>query len=125
MTGTVVVINPAKTGIPVWKGRLGPNKIEVLKIHEADFISDSGQEIYNVLMDNGGQNIMIMGVHLNMCVLGRSFGIRQMAKLGKNVVLVRDMTDTMYNPEMSPYVSHFEGTDLSSNMWRNFGSPLF
>lgn len=44
-----------------------------------------------------------------------------MAKLGKNVVLVRDMTYTMYNPEMPPYVSHFEGTDLSSNMWRIIG----
>ena len=33
-----------------------------------------------------------------MCVLGRPFGLRQMAKNGKNVVLMRDMTDTMYNP---------------------------
>ena len=35
-----------------------------------------------------------------------------MAKNGKNVVLMRDMTDTMYNPKMSPFVSHFTGTDL-------------
>ena len=34
-----------------------------------------------------------------MCVLGRPFGIRQMVHLGKNVALMRDMTDTMYNPE--------------------------
>ena len=52
-----------------------------------------------------------LGVHTNMCVLGRPFGLRQMAKNGKNVVLVRDMTDTMYNPRSWPYVSHFEGTD--------------
>ena len=39
-----------------------------------------------------------LGVHTNMCVLGRPFGLRQMAKNGKNVVLMRDMTDTMYNP---------------------------
>ena len=26
--------------------------------------------------------------------------------------LVRDMTDTMYNPARAPYVSHFTGTDL-------------
>jgi hypothetical protein len=25
---------------------------------------------------------------------------------------MRDMTDTMYNPQRSPYVSHFTGTDL-------------
>ena len=29
-----------------------------------------------------------------MCVLGRPFGLRQMARLGKNTALVRDMTDT-------------------------------
>jgi len=47
-----------------------------------------------------------------MCVLGRPFGLRQMAKNGKKVVLMRDMTDTMYNPARAPYVSHFTGTDL-------------
>ena len=30
---------------------------------------------------------------------------------GKNVVLVRDLTDTMYNSRSWPYVSHFEGTN--------------
>ncbi|MCC6493549.1 MAG: protein-signal peptide and transmembrane prediction, partial [Pirellulales bacterium] len=48
----------------------------------------------------------------NMCVLGRPFGVRQLVKMGKNVVLVRDLTDTMYNHEMKPRVSHFEGTEL-------------
>jgi len=47
-----------------------------------------------------------------MCVLGRPFGLRQMAKNGKTVVLMRDMTDTMYNPKMPPMVSHFKGTEL-------------
>ena len=47
-----------------------------------------------------------------MCVLGRPFGIRQMTDLGKNVALMRDMTDTMYNPEKRPMVDHFAGTDL-------------
>jgi hypothetical protein len=35
-----------------------------------------------------------------------------MARFGKNVVLVRDLTDTMYNPRAWPYVSHFRGTEL-------------
>ncbi len=46
----------------------------------------------------GSSNVILLGVHPNMCVLGRPFGLRQMAKNGKNVVLMRDMTDTMYNP---------------------------
>jgi putative membrane-bound dehydrogenase-like protein len=47
-----------------------------------------------------------------MCVLGRPFSIRQMVEVGKNVVLMRDMTDTMYNSRMRPFVNHFRGTDL-------------
>ncbi len=33
-----------------------------------------------------------------MCVLGRSFAIKTMVRRGKNVMLARDLTDTMYNP---------------------------
>jgi nicotinamidase-related amidase len=83
-----------------------------IKIHDQDVISDSGVEIWNVLEDRGIKNVILLGVHTNMCVLGRPFGLRQMAKNGKNVVLMRDMTDTMYNPKASPYVSHFRGTEL-------------
>lgn len=81
-----------------------------ITIKDEDAISDSGVEIWNLLADRGINNVMLVGVHTNMCVLGRPFGLRQMAKNGKNVVLVRDLTDTMYNPKMPPYVSHFEGT---------------
>jgi nicotinamidase-related amidase len=83
-----------------------------LTIKDEDAISDSGSEIWNLLEDRGINNVMLVGVHTNMCVLGRPFGLRQMAKNGKNVVLVRDLTDTMYNPKKAPYVSHFEGTRL-------------
>lgn len=79
---------------------------------ERDFISDNGEEIWSILKRNGRENVILLGVHTNMCVLGRPFGLRQMAKNGKNVVLMRDMTDTMYNPKMKPFVSHFTGTDL-------------
>ena len=76
-----------------------------------DFISDRGDEVWNILEHRGIKNVILTGVHTNMCVLGRPFGLRQMARNGKNVVLVRDMTDTMYNPKRWPYVSHFTGTD--------------
>ena len=42
-----------------------------------DGISDNGQEIYNFCHHLGIKNIVLMGVHTNMCVLGRPFGIRQ------------------------------------------------
>jgi type 1 glutamine amidotransferase/nicotinamidase-related amidase len=84
---------------------------DLLTIRDGDAISDSGVEIWNLLEQRGIRNVMLVGVHTNMCVLGRPFGLRQMSKNGKNVVLVRDLTDTMYNPEKSPYVTHFVGTD--------------
>ena len=79
---------------------------------DKDAITDDGVETWNLLEERGAKNVILLGVHANMCVLGRPFGLRQMAKNGKNVVLMRDMTDTMYNPKMPPYVSHFRGTDL-------------
>lgn len=86
---------------------------ETLEIDNSrDFISDDGEEIWSILERHNRQNVILLGVHTNMCVLGRPFGLRQMAKNGKNVVLMRDMTDTMYNPKMPPFVSHFTGTDL-------------
>ena len=88
------------------------SQIDTLKIQDEDYISDNGEEIWSILEHHGIDNVILVGVHTNMCVLGRPFGLRQMAKNGKHVVLMRDMTDTMYNPQKSPFVSHFTGTDL-------------
>lgn len=87
-------------------------QIAAIDIGPDDVISDNGQEVFNVLHDRKIDHVLILGVHLNMCVLGRPFAIRQLKRLGKDVVLVRDMTDTMYNSKMKPYVDHFTGTDL-------------
>ena len=83
-----------------------------IRIDDADVISDKGQEVYNYFIAQGIKNVIYMGVHTNMCVLGRSFGIRQMTKLGFNAALVRDLTDTMYNPRRRPFVDHAAGTEL-------------
>ncbi|MDA0282420.1 MAG: ThuA domain-containing protein [Planctomycetota bacterium] len=91
-----------------WKAQMDLLEIDA----ERDFISDNGEEIWSILERNDCKNVILLGVHTNMCVLGRPFGLRQMAKNGKNVVLMRDMTDTMYNPLRKPFVSHFTGTDL-------------
>ncbi len=87
-------------------------QIDILSIEPQDAISDSGVEIGNLLAQQGIENVMLLGVHTNMCVIGRPFGLRNMVRLGKNVVLVRDMTDTMYNSRQSPRVSHVRGTEL-------------
>ena len=77
-----------------------------------DAISSSGQEVFNLMKLEGIKNVVMMGVHTNMCVLGRPFGIRQLTRLGYNVALARDLTDAMYDPRKYPYVSHTRGTEL-------------
>lgn len=92
-------------------GRPWTQQHKAIEIVEGDAITDSAEAFY-LMKQRGIENVIVMGVHTNMCVLGRPFSIRQMAMQGQNVVLVRDMTDTMYNPAKSPFVSHFSGTDL-------------
>jgi nicotinamidase-related amidase/type 1 glutamine amidotransferase len=87
-------------------------QIETLTIMDQDLISDSGVEIGAYFQKKGIKNVILMGVHTNMCVIGRSFGLRAMVRMGMNVVLMRDMTDLMYNSQMPPYVNHFTGLDL-------------
>jgi nicotinamidase-related amidase len=90
---------------------------------ERDFITDNGSQVYSILQQQGIEQVLIMGVHTNMCVLRRSFAIKQMVKWGVNIALVRDLTDTMYNPAMPPYVSHDEGTRLVVEYIEKFWCP--
>ncbi len=100
-------------GIRQWKGGEVPwnRQIETIEIASEDAISDNGQEIYNLMQERGIDNVILMGVHTNICVSGRPFGLRQMVYLGKNVVLCRDLTDSLFQPTSSQF-SHFRGTDL-------------
>ena len=99
--------DPKCPGGGPWK-----KQIETIEIEDVDAITDSGVEVWNLIEARGIENVIVMGVHTNMCVLGRPFGLRQMTRNGKNVVLMRDLTDTMYNHRMKPFVNHFAGTDL-------------
>jgi hypothetical protein len=58
-----------------------------------------------------------------MCILNRSFGIKNMLRRGYKTLLVRDLTDAMYNPERAPYVSHEEGTALVVGYIEKFYCP--
>ena len=92
-------------------GRAWSRQIEVLEIEDCDGITDSA-EAYYLMRQRGIENVIVLGVHTNMCVLGRPFSIRQLVYQDMNVVLMRDMTDSMYNPKMRPKVSHVRGTEL-------------
>ena len=90
---------------------------------EQDLISDRGTEIYSLLQHRGIEWLLIMGVHTTMCILHRSFAIKQMVRWGVNIALIRDLTDAIYNPALPPYVSHDEGTLLAIGFIEKFWCP--
>ncbi len=90
---------------------------------DRDLISDSGLEVYAALRHYAIEQVVLMGVHTNMCVLNRSFAIKQLVRWNVPVVLARDLTDAMYNPAMPPYVSHDEGTELVIGYIERFWCP--
>ncbi|MBL8889625.1 MAG: ThuA domain-containing protein [Planctomycetaceae bacterium] len=88
-----------------------------------DYITDLGPEVWAILETRGIKNVALVGVHVNMCVLGRPFGLRNLIAAGKQAVLVRDLTDSMYNPARWPYVHHHTGTDLIIQHIEKFVCP--
>jgi len=83
-----------------------------LRIAPEDVVSDNGAEVYSFLRERGIANLLVMGVHANMCILNRTFAIKKMTNWGVRCILVRDLTDAMYSPADRPFVSHDAGTQL-------------
>jgi nicotinamidase-related amidase len=110
--------NPLPVNTRVWT-RENP----AIHIAPADLISDDGREIYSALKQRGVDTLFFIGVHTNMCILARSFGIRQMTKWGVRCILIRDLTDAMYNPARRPFVSHDEGTQLVIEHIEKYWAP--
>jgi len=111
------------TGEKPWH-RAWTRQHPAIEIDQAkDGISDNGQEVWSFLRQKRIKNVIVMGVHTNMCVLGRPFAIKPMVRRGMNAMLVRDLTDAMYNPARPPYVSHEEGTRLIIEYIEKFWCP--
>lgn len=77
-----------------------------------DVVSADGTELWKYYSARGIEEVIIAGVHTNMCILNRTFAIKQLVRWGFSPILLRDLTDCMYNPAKSPYLSHEEATDL-------------
>ncbi len=106
------------------QGRPGTRQVSTLKIIDGDGFSDDGQEIYSFLRQCGITIVVMMGVHLNFCVLGRSFGIRAQKLLGMNVVLARDLTRALYNHRMPPHVSFTQAESLMVAHIERYRTPF-
>jgi nicotinamidase-related amidase len=110
--------NPLPVNYRAWTKQHG-----AIHIAESDLISDNGAEVYSALRSRGIRNLLVAGVHANMCILNRTFTIRQMTKWGMRTILVRDLTDSMYNPARRPFVSHDEGTQLVVEHIEKYWAP--
>lgn len=90
---------------------------------QLDIISDDGNELYALYHKLGIKRILLAGVHINACMLNRSFAIKQMVRWRIPIYLLRDLTDCMYNPAQAPYVSHEFGLELVIRYIEQFWCP--
>jgi nicotinamidase-related amidase len=129
LTDPPLPIDDSDGGCDVPNNKLAPNtrvwsrENPAISIANEDLISDSGREIYSALRARGIGTLLFAGVHTNMCILNRTFGIRQMSRWGVHCVLIRDLTDAMYNPARSPHVSHGRGTELVIEHIEKYWAP--
>jgi nicotinamidase-related amidase len=84
----------------------GTRQTPLIDVEPADVVTDDGQEFHNVLVERGITDVLLMGVHLNICVLSRPYGIRQLVYWGRRPVLCRDLTDAFHRDPRG----HFAGT---------------
>jgi nicotinamidase-related amidase len=94
------------------QGTVWDHQIETIEIKDYDAISDNGVEVAGLFKAKGIKNVILMGVHENMCIINRPFALRNMVSLGMNTAVMRDLTDTMYDSKEPPVVSHFTGNSL-------------
>ena len=89
-----------------------------LQIGEADLMPDTREEVYAVCKAHGLTHLIYVGFHTQVCLLGKSMGLKAMKSAGLICMLARDMTDAHpgYDParEFTPdlntqqVVEHFE-----------------
>lgn len=77
-----------------------------IAIHDTDVISGLGRQIYSYLAGNGIDTLFYVGIHANTTLIDRSHGMRQMSEWGMDCVLIRDLTDIMFDPGTPPQMSH-------------------
>ena len=83
-------------------------QIASIDVARQDAVSDDGQEIFNLLEQRGIEHVVVMGVHTNVCVLSRPYGIRQLVYMRKRPLLCRDLTDSFHRDPRG----HLWGTEL-------------
>jgi nicotinamidase-related amidase len=106
-------------GTQVWSRQHSAIEINT----DLDVITDDGRELVAYLRAQNRDTVLMTGVHANMCILRRSFGIVALVGHGLSPVLVADLTDAMYDPADPPYVDHDVGTQLVIRYIEAFVAP--
>lgn len=89
-----------------------------LVISDDDLMPNDAECLYSICQDNGITHLIVVGVHTQICVLGKPTGIRNMKRAGMECILARDLTDALtgYDPanklipdtSTANIVAHFE-----------------
>lgn len=103
-----------------WKNK---GQISTLDIAENDILTFDETTIISYLTNYGFEHVLMMGVHANMCVIYRSFGLKQLRMAGLKPIIVRDMTDSMTPREEAPYQDHFTALDYTIRFIEEYICP--
>jgi trehalose utilization protein len=89
-----------------------------LGIADTDLMPDTLQDVYSICKERGLTHLIYMGVHTQVCLLGKPMGLRNLKAAGLRCILARDLTDahpgydpaTGLTPESNTatVVQHFE-----------------
>ncbi len=89
-----------------------------LRIDARDLMPDSLAKVYTICKQRGLTHLIYMGVHTQVCLLGKSIGLRNLKAAGMDCILARDLTDAHpgYDPargftpdrHTAEVVAHFE-----------------
>jgi nicotinamidase-related amidase len=99
---------PGSPSCIIGNPRRWTRQMAAIEIRPEDAITDIGQEVFNLFEERNIHDVLLMGVHSNVCVLSRDFGIRQLVRLGKRPILCRDLTDSFHRHP----AGHFNGNRM-------------
>lgn len=79
-----------------------------IEVTSDDAVLDQQDELFAVIADRAIGEVYVAGVHTNLCVLDRPYGIKAMVRAGISCALVADLTEAMppaYTPATLDYVA--------------------
>lgn len=86
-----------------------------LDVHQEDYITNSGQDVYNILGHHGIDELYYCGMHINICVLwSHSFSILNMKRNGVTPLLVEDLSLSLPVDHKSQIISFYNSNICKS-----------